>query len=73
MVTALEAKGMIWDALAEENVTTSKDSVKFGAPAGVLVTDAATAEAQSEVIKMHSIERYGLYSEMERDDPNRAN
>ena len=21
---------------------------------------------------MHSIERYGLYSEMERDDPNRA-
>ena len=73
MVTALEAKGMIRAALAEENVTTSKDAVNFGVRAGVLVADATTAEAQSEVIKMHSIERYGLYSEMERDDPNRAN
>ena len=72
MVTALEAKGMIRDALAEENATMSKDSVKFEVPAGVLVTDAGTAKAQSEVIKMHSIERYGLYFEMERDDPNRA-
>ena len=72
MVTALEAKGMIRDALVEENVTTSKDAVNFGVPAGVLVTNATTAEAQAEVIKMHSIERYGLYSEMERDDPNRA-
>ena len=72
MVTALEAKGMIRAALAEENVTTSKDAVKFGVEAGVLVTNAATAEAQSEVIKMHSIDRYGLYTEMERDDPNRA-
>ena len=72
MITALEAKGAIRTALAEENVTTSKDAVNFGVPAGVLVTDATTAEAQAEVIKMHSIDRYGLYTDMERDDPNRA-
>ena len=47
MVTALEAKGMIRDALVEENVTTSKDAVNFGVPAGVLVTNATTAEAQA--------------------------
>ena len=36
--------------------------------------DAKTAEAQAEVIKMHSFDRYGRYSDMDmgRDDPNRA-
>ena len=69
--TALSSSGSSTGS-AGENVTTSKDTVNFGVPAGVLVMDAKTAEAQSEVIKMHNIERYGLYSEMERDDPNRA-
>lgn len=72
VVSGFDAKDAIRAALAEENVKTSKDAVNFGIPAGVLVTSAETAEAQAEVIKMHSIERYGLYTEMERDDPNRA-
>lgn len=70
--TGLEAKDTIRAALAEENITTSADAVKFGVPAGVLVTDAKTAEAMAEVIKMHSFDRYGRYSDMDRDDPNRA-
>ena len=72
MVTGLDAKDMIRTALAEENITTSADAVEFGAPAGVLVADAKTAEAQAEVIKMHSFDRYGRYTDMDRDDPNRA-
>lgn len=72
VVMGFEAKSTIRTALAEENVTTSKDAVEFGVPGGVLVDDARTAEAQAAVIKKHSIDRYGLYSEMERDDPNRA-
>ena len=70
--TGLEAKDTIRVALMEENVITSADAVEFGVPAGVLVNDATTAEAQAEVIKMHSFDRYGRYSDMDRDDPNRA-
>lgn len=72
VVMGFDAKATIRAAMAEENVTTSKESVEFGVPAGLLVQDAKTAEAQANVIKMHSIDRYGLYTEMERDDPNRA-
>jgi hypothetical protein len=72
VVMGFDAKATIRTAMAEENVTTSSDAVEFGVPAGVLVRDAKTAEAQASVIKMHSIDRYGLYTEMERDDPNRA-
>ena len=71
VVMGLDAKATIREALAEENVFTAKDTTLFGVPAGVLVNDAKTAEAEAEVIKMHSIDRYGLYAEMERDDPNR--
>ena len=71
MVTGLDAKDMIRTALAEENVTTGADAVEFGVPAGVLVNDAKTAEAQAEVIKMHSFDRYGRFADMDRDDPNR--
>ena len=71
MVTGLDAKDMIRTALAEENVTTGADAVEYGVPAGVLVTDAKTAEAQTEVIKKHSFNRYGRYTDMDRDDPNR--
>ena len=72
VIQGFDAKATIREALADENVTTSSDAVEFGVPGGLLVQDAKTAEAQAEVIKMHSIDRYGLYSEMERDDPNRA-
>ncbi len=71
VVMGLEAKATIRTALAEENVTTSKDAVEFGVPAGLLVEDARTAEAQANVIKKHSFDRWGRYSEMDRDDPNR--
>lgn len=71
VVMGFEAKSTIRTALAEENVTTGADAVEFGVPGGLLVDDARTAEAQAEVIKKHSIDRYGLYSEMERNDPNR--
>ena len=69
IITGLDAMDAIRTALAEENVTTSKDAVAFGVPAGVLVTNVVTAEAQAEVIKMHSIERYGLYRGMTRTEP----
>ena len=71
VVMGFEAKGTIRAALADEYVTTSKDTVEFGVPGGILVQDAKSAEAQAAVIKKHSIERYGRYTEMERDDPNR--
>ena len=71
VVLGFEAKDTIRTALAEEGVMTSADAVEFGVPAGVLVDDAKTAEAQANVIKMHSIDRYGRYADMDRDDPNR--
>jgi len=71
MVIGLDAKDMIQTALADENVTTSADAVEYGVPAGVVVTDAKTAEAQAEVIKKHSFDRYGRYADMDRDDLNR--
>ena len=71
MVIGLDAKDMIRTALADENVTTSADAVEYGVPAGVIVTDAKTAEAQAEVIKKHSFDRYGRYADMDRDDINR--
>ena len=52
-----EAKATIRTALAEKNVTTSKDAVDFGVPARVLVDDARTAEAQAAVIEKHSVDR----------------
>ena len=72
VVMGFEAKATIRTTLPEENVTTSADAVEFGVQAGILVSDARTAEAQAEVIKMHSIDRDGLSPEMEKDDPNRA-
>ncbi len=71
MVIGLDAKDMIRTALADENVTASADAVEYGVPAGVVVTDVKTAEAQAEVIKKHSFDRYGRYADMDRDDPNR--
>ncbi|MEE9198560.1 MAG: hypothetical protein V3U26_02050 [Dehalococcoidia bacterium] len=67
----LDTKAEIRAELLEEKVTTSDDAVEFGAPAGVPVQDMSTAKAQANVIEMHSVERYGRYTEMERDDPNR--
>ncbi|MBI2165248.1 MAG: hypothetical protein HYU29_02440 [Chloroflexi bacterium] len=55
IVKGLDARDQIKAALIEEKVTTGADAEKFGVPAGMLVTDAKTAQAQADVIKMHSI------------------
>ena len=67
IVMGLDARGDIREALVKENVITSKD-----APIpGVLVRDADTAKAQAVAIESHTFGRFGPYSSMERDDPNR--
>ena len=67
IVMDLDARGDIREALVKENVITSKD-----APIpGVLVRDADTAKAQAVAIESHTFGRFGPYSSMERDDPNR--
>ena len=67
IVMGLDARGDIREALVKENVITSKD-----APIpGVLVQDADTAKAQAVAIESHTFGRFGPYSSMERDDPNR--
>ena len=62
-----DAKGDIKEALRQEKVITSKDATI----PGVLVEDAATARAQQDAIEAHTFGRFGPYSGMERDDPNR--
>ena len=63
----LDAKSEIRDALVKEQVVTSKD-----APIpGVLVEDAATAKAQQDAIESHTFGRWGPYSSLDREDPNR--
>ena len=62
-----DAKGDIRSALLKEKVITSADS----ALPGVLVEDVATAKAQQDAIEAHTFGRFGPYSGMERDDPNR--
>jgi hypothetical protein len=63
-----KARGDIRDALVKEQVITSKD-----APIpGVLVEDARTAKAQQDAIEAHTFGKFGPYSKMKSDDPNRA-
>jgi hypothetical protein len=68
VVQAQSARTTTRAALADEGVVTNGDASIPGVP----VTDARTAQAQADVIKTHSIDRYGTYVSMERDDPNRA-
>ncbi|MDP6607250.1 MAG: hypothetical protein QF664_13495 [Dehalococcoidia bacterium] len=63
-----EARDLVRAELANEQVTTSKEASIPSA----LVMDAATAEVQAATIKEHTYGRFGPYSGMERDDPNRA-
>ena len=67
MVMGFAAKGDIREALVRENVITSDD-----APVpGVLVQNVETAKAQAVAIESHTFGRFGPYSSMDRDDPNR--
>ena len=61
------AKSDIREALLKERVITGADS----AIPGVLVEDLMTAKAQQDTIEAHTFGRFGPYSGMERDDPNR--
>ncbi len=69
----ISTKAMITNALAQEKVTASTDSDRFGGSVGAPVVDAKTAQAQADVIEYHSLNSSkGLrYSEMTRDDPAR--
>lgn len=51
--------------LEDEEITTEINGEK------VPVNNEVTAMLQANTIKQHSLERYGTYSSMERDDPNR--
>ena len=61
------AKSDIREALLKEKVITGADS----AIPGVLVEDVETAKAQQDTIEAHTFGRFGPYSGMKRDDPNR--
>ncbi|MEE9285226.1 MAG: hypothetical protein V3V35_05800 [Dehalococcoidia bacterium] len=63
----LEARAEIRAGLAAEEVMTSKDAQVPGIP----VRDATAARMQEAVIKEHTLGRYGPYSQMSREDPNR--
>jgi hypothetical protein len=66
----LSAKNQVRDTLVAERITTSEDASIAKAP----VDDAATAQAQSDVIKKHVMETTEgkTYSELDREDPLRA-
>jgi hypothetical protein len=62
-----DAKNDIKAALRKEQVITAPDSVI----PGVLVEDADTAKAQADAIEAHTFGRFGPYSQLPREDPNR--
>lgn len=68
IVRGSEAWADIERELRAEEVMTSGDATI----PGVLVTDAATARAQADVIKEHTLGRWGPYSSLDREDPRRA-
>lgn len=73
-----DTKAMIREEMAQENVITAKDAEQFGIAAGLPVLDAKTAQAESDVIEMHSTNIKGevlksgtpttlYYAEMKKD------
>ena len=62
-----DARSDIREALLKEKVITGANS----AIPGVLVEDVETAKTQQDYIEEHTFGRFGPYSGMERDDPNR--
>lgn len=69
IVQGLDAKDDVRTQLAAERILTAEDASIPNAP----VDDVATARAQADVIKKHSLESSGgkTYAEMDREDPNR--
>ena len=63
----IDARSDVRSALIREQIVTSSD-----APIpGVAVRDAETARAQQDAIESHTFGRWGPYSQLEQDDPNR--
>ena len=67
IIMGLDARSDIRQALIKENVITSQDAAVPGIP----VQDAETARMQQDVIEQHTFGRWGPYSSLNRDDPNR--
>lgn len=65
-----DAKNQVHDTLVAEQITTSPDASIPNAP----VNDAATAQAQADAIREHSLKASNgkTYAQMDRSDPNRA-
>ena len=68
MVMGFNAKSDVGEALAREQIVTSKDAPIPGVP----VEDARTAKAQQDAIENHTFGRWGPFSQLKGDDPNRA-
>lgn len=68
VVQGISVRDEITQQLRDEQVTTSADAD----PPGVLVDDAATARAEADAIKHHTLGTWGPYSALPRDDPRRA-
>ncbi len=62
----MAARDEIKASMVEEQVTTKINDVE------VPVNTQETAMNQANLIKSHTLERFGPWSSMERDDPNRA-
>jgi hypothetical protein len=68
VVKGIDARNEIQRELRAEQVITSADA----RTPGVLVEDSDTARAQADVIKDHTLGRWGPYSKLPREDPRRA-
>lgn len=67
IVVGLSARAEVIAGLEDEEITTVMKEGEEPVP----VNSAETAMNQANLIKQHSLENYGTYSSMARDDPNR--
>jgi hypothetical protein len=68
VVRGIDVRNELRDELRDEQIVTSDDA----SLPGVVVDDAESARAQADVIKEHTLGRWGPYSELPREDPRRA-
>ena len=58
--------------MVAQDISLGNDAVVFGGKPGDRVNDAATAEIEAKIIALHTDGKYGVYSSLDRDDPQRA-
>ncbi len=68
VIEGLNTRDEVKQQLVDEQITTTDDSAIPGVP----VNSAATAKAQADAIKSHTLGRWGPYSQLDREDPRRA-